>query len=137
MAARLYSRAGRQRQENRAKFSLARRSPALPRLGLKRRDAGLQRLVLLARQPGHFLAGLEDLAANRVELIEDTLGLGAEQGAELAAYPLGNAGGVVHEPRHLVEKPIVGLGHRNSPNGSVALGQTMAMATGCRKGRPG
>ena len=44
--------------------------------------------------------------------LEDPLGLGPEQGVELAPHALGDAGRVVHQPCHLVEKPVVGLGHR-------------------------
>ena len=36
----------------------------------------------------------------------------AEQGVELAPHALGDAGGVVHQARHLVENAVVGLGHR-------------------------
>ena len=35
----------------------------------------------------------------------------AEQGLDLAPHPLRGAGGVVHQPRHLVKEPVGGLNH--------------------------
>ena len=46
------------------------------------------------------------------EIVQPPLGLGAEQRVELAADALRDAGRIVHQPRHLVEEPVAGLGHR-------------------------
>src|SRR5580698_8433318 len=79
--------------------------------GLQRRDPGLQRLVFLARQPGHVLDRLELLALDDVEVAQDLFSLVAYDGIDLALDALGGAGGVVHQAADLVEKPIAGLGH--------------------------
>ncbi len=85
---------------------------AAAELCFQRGDARLQRFVLLARDPGHFLHRLEILALDHVEIAQDALGLALEQGVELAPHARSDAGGIVHQPRHLVENPAAGLGHR-------------------------
>src|SRR5215471_9885017 len=80
-------------------------------LGLERRDTSLECLVLLAREAGRLLDGLELLAPHDVEIAQNALSLAAEQRVELAPHARGDAGGVVHQPRHLVEKPVGRLGH--------------------------
>src|SRR5262249_17781390 len=81
-------------------------------LGLERGDARLQGLVLLAREPRHLLDRLEFLALDHVEVAQDAVGLVAEHGIEFAPHARGDAGRVVHQPRHLVEETVAGLGHR-------------------------
>src|SRR5262249_40235227 len=80
-------------------------------LGLERRDTSLECLVLLAREAGRLLDGLELLAPHDVEIAQNALSLAAEQRVELAPHARGDAGGVVHQPRHLGEKPGGRLGH--------------------------
>src|SRR5215472_16165470 len=90
----------------------ARRGPAArPELRLEGSDARLQGLVLLAGKPRHVLDSLELLALDQVEIGEPALGLGAEHGLDLAADTLRDAGGIVHQPRNLVEEAVAGLGH--------------------------
>src|SRR6185369_16135862 len=79
--------------------------------GLQRRNARLQRLVLLARQAGHLLHRLEFLALDHVEIAQDAFGLVAHDGVDLALDALRGAGGVVHQTADLIEKPVAGLGH--------------------------
>src|SRR5262245_3586290 len=81
-------------------------------LGFERGDARLQGLVLLAREPRHLLDRLEFLALDHVEVAQDAVGLVAEHGIEFAPHARGDAGRVVHQPRHLVEETVAGLGHR-------------------------
>src|SRR3954471_6623142 len=57
-------------------------------LFLERRNARLQDLVVLARQPGHFLDGLELLALDQVEVAQPLLGLSLEDRLDLAPDPL-------------------------------------------------
>ena len=59
----------------------------MPELGLQRRDTGLQRLVFLAREPGHLLDRLELLALDQIEVAQPFLRLGADQGVDLAPTP--------------------------------------------------
>src|SRR5215468_2729102 len=81
-------------------------------LGFERGDARLQGLVLLTREPRHLLDRLEFLALDHVEVAQDAVGLVAEHGIEFAPHARGDAGRVVHQPRHLVEETVAGLGHR-------------------------
>src|SRR5450830_1379438 len=100
------------------------------RLGLQRRDARLQGLVLLARQAGHFLDRLEFLALDHVEVAQDALGLGPEQSVEFAPHPLRDPGGIVHQARHLVKNAVAGLGHGLPPARFLT---TMAIrSSGCK-----
>src|SRR5450631_487066 len=80
-------------------------------LGLQHRDARLQRLVFLARQPRRVLDRLELLALDDIEVAQDLFGLIADHGVDLALDALGGAGGVIHQSPDLVEKPIAGLRH--------------------------
>src|SRR5499426_5196 len=121
--ARAYSGRVAERQGNKVRTALASGNPlrlarhwrgrlaALCKLGFKRGDAGLQGLILLARQPRHVLDRLELLALDHVEVAQDAVGLVADHGIELPPHPRGNAGGVVHQPRKLVEEAVAGLGH--------------------------
>src|SRR6202140_3593792 len=86
-------------------------SAGLAERRLQRRDAGLERFVFLARQAGHVLDRLEILALDHVEIAQDALRLVAEQRLDLAPHALRGAGGVVHQPRDLVEEPVCGLDH--------------------------
>src|SRR3954465_1892853 len=106
------------------------------KLGFERGNPDLERLVFLARQPGHVLDRLELLALDHVEIAEDALGLMAQHRVELAPHALGDAGRVVHQPRRLVKEPIAGLCHRRlRANWSDCTAQTMAIAPRNRKGR--
>src|SRR5215469_10126712 len=110
---------------------------ALIELGLERGDARLQGLVLLAGKLGHVAHGLELLALDQIEVGKPALRLAAEQGLDLAPHPLGDAGGIVHQPRDLVEEPIAGLRHgclRQRP-ADHRRSQTMATAAAGRKSR--
>src|SRR5205807_9313563 len=113
---------------------LPRRRTARPESGLQGGNARLEGLVLLAGKPGHFLDGLEFLALDHIEVVEPALGLAAERRFDLAADALRDTGGIVHQPRHLVEHPVAGLGHRLPPNFTAALlCSTMAIApSGCK-----
>src|SRR5580698_9602547 len=95
--------------------------------GLQRRDPGLQRLVFLARQPGHVLDRLELLALDDIEVAQDFFGLVAHHGIDLALDTLGRAGGVVHQPADLVKEPIAGLGHWGR-SASMWAANTLTMA---------
>jgi hypothetical protein len=53
----------------------------------QRGDARLQRLVLLARQPRHFLDRLEFLALDHIEVAQDAVGLVAEDGSNSRRTP--------------------------------------------------
>src|SRR5689334_18106387 len=75
--------------------------PGFAGRGFQRRDARGERLVFLARQPGHFLDRLELLALDHVEVAQHALGLIAQERVELASHALRDAGGVIHQPRHL------------------------------------
>ncbi len=77
----------------------------------KRGDSRLKRLVFFARKPCHILNGLEILALDHIQLAQNTLCLGAKQRLEFPAHTLGDAGGIVHKPRHLIKKPVCGLYH--------------------------
>jgi len=96
----------------------------------QRRNAGLQRLVFLAREAGHVLDRVELLALDQIEITQDALGLVADHGIDLALDALGRAGGVVHQAADLVEKPIVGLGHlKRSGHGRVSPRKTSSDKT--------
>src|SRR5947208_13996522 len=107
--------------------------PAAAELGLKRRDARLERLILFAREPRHVLDRLELLALDQIEVAQPALRLVAEHGVELTPHARRDAGGVVHQARHFVEKTVAGLGHRRPWMASNAA-QTMAIARRARKG---
>src|SRR5262249_45686822 len=117
---RAYSERDGERQETRAgaRWQEKRRRPkclwvaAGSELGFERGDARLQRLVLLAREARHVLDRLEFLAFDYVEVAQDAVGLVAEHGIEFAPHARGDASRVVHQPRHLVEETVAGLGHR-------------------------
>src|SRR4030081_2487964 len=98
-------------------------------LRFQHRDARLQRLVFLARQPRHVLDRLELLALDDIEVAQDFFGLVADDGVDLALDALGGAGGVVHQTADLVEKPIAGLGHleRSGRCKLIVTGMTMAI----------
>ena len=66
---------------------------------------------VLFYNPQHFLHRLEILAVHHVEIAQDALGLMFEQGIELAPDALRHTGGVVHQAGHLVENPVLRLGH--------------------------
>src|SRR5262245_7657627 len=87
-------------------LNLARRSAA--ELCLQRRNPRLQRLVLFARQAGHFLDRLEFLALDHVEIAQDAFGLVAHDGVDLALDALGRARGIVHQTADLVEEAVGG-----------------------------
>src|ERR1700719_4958776 len=87
------------------------RSAGLAKRSLQSGQACLERLVFLARQAGHVLDRLEFLALDHVEIAQDALRLVAKQRLDLAPHALRGAGGVVHQPRHLVEEPVCGLDH--------------------------
>src|SRR6185437_195015 len=103
----------------------ARSSPA--ELGLKCRDARFQRLVFLARQAGHVLDRFELLAFDQIHVAQEFFGLVAPERVDLALDALGGAGGVVHQPADLVEKPVVGLGHGEISVRGEPSGRTMAI----------
>src|SRR6202795_1428308 len=155
---RAYSGAGIEKQGMMARRSLGRNAPGLTALRdadrclsggrglgstglaerrLQRRDAGLERLVFLARQPGHVLDRLEILALDHVEIAQDALRLVAEQRLDLAPHALRGAGRIVHQPRDLVEEPVCGLDHGclRTPLAESRLicPQTMAMVRRARK----
>src|SRR5580698_10724268 len=116
---RAYSGAGFEKQGMMARRRLGRTVPGLTAASgaglaerrLQRGDACLVRLFLLARQAGHVLDRLEILALDHVEIAQNALRLVAEQRLDLAPHPLRGAGGVVHQPRDLVEEPVCGLDH--------------------------
>src|ERR1700686_356083 len=112
-------------------------SAGLAECRLQRRDAGLERLVFLTRQAGHVLDRLEILALDHVEIAQDALRLVAEQRLDLAPHALRGAGGVVHQPRDLVEEPVRGLDHGclRTPlkESRLICPQTMAMVRRARK----
>src|SRR5258708_36583195 len=62
--------------------SSGRRAPGRRRreLGLQGGNAGLERFVLLPRQPGHLLDGLELLAMDHAQAAQNPLPLGAHYG---------------------------------------------------------
>src|SRR6266851_5368731 len=95
----------------RLQAAIVRRRGGNAELGFQRRDARLQRLVLLARQPRHVLDRLELLALDDVEVAQDFFGLIADHRIDLTLDALGGTGGVIHQAPDLVEKPIAGLGH--------------------------
>src|ERR1700675_4265369 len=156
---RAYSGAGFEKQGTMARRSLGRNVPGLPAAGddaarclsrgrsagsaglaerrLQRRDAGLERLIFLARQAGHVLDRLEILALDQVEIAQDALRLVAEQRLDLAPHALRGAGRIVHQPRDLVEEPVCGLDHGclRTPLAESRLicPQTMAMVRRARK----
>src|SRR5262249_41210314 len=66
---------------------------------------------LLAREPRHLFDGLEFLALHHLELAQNALGLGAKERVELTPNAGSDAGRIVHQPRDLVEKAVLGLGH--------------------------
>src|ERR1700751_2795915 len=84
-------------------------------LGLQRQNPGLQTLVLLARDAGHVLDGLELLALDHVEVAQDLLGLGTPERIDLLFHALRRTGGIVHQAADLVKKGIGGLGHETTP----------------------
>src|SRR5580704_17567415 len=102
--------------------------PPVPQLGLERGEACLQGLVLLAGKPRHVLDGFEFLALDQIEILQPALSLGAEQGVELAPDALRDAGGIVHQPRDLVEETVAGLGHPCLPGSPNPLLDTPASA---------
>src|SRR5882762_9466409 len=53
-------------------------------LGFQGRNAGLQRLVFLAREAGHVLDRVELLALDEIEVAQDALSLVADHGIDLA-----------------------------------------------------
>src|SRR5216683_6606694 len=112
----------------RLQAAIVRRRGGNAELGFQRRDARLQRLVLLARQPRHVLDRLELLALDDVEVAQDLFGLIADHGVDLTLDALGGAGGVVHQAPDLVEKPVAGLGHLENAPLFVANGTGKTMA---------
>src|SRR5262245_32514953 len=82
---------------------------------LQRRNPCLERLVFLARQPGHLLDRLKFFTLDNVEIAQNAFGLTTEQGIELTPHPLRHPCGVIHQARHFVEKSVAGLGHASSP----------------------
>src|ERR1700690_1910063 len=105
-----------------------RRRGGTAEFGLQHRDARLQRLVFLARQPRHVLDRLELLALDDVEVAQDFFGLIADYGIDLALDALGGSGGVVHQAPDLVKKPIAGLGHRGNLRSAAKGSATQTMA---------
>src|SRR6185295_13123417 len=84
-------------------------------LHLEFRKPGRQPLVFIARLRRHFLDGLEFLACDDVEIAQNALRLGLEDGLDLFAHAARDAGGVVHQPRHLVEETVGRLHHEGAP----------------------
>src|SRR6202011_4519582 len=127
MARLIAARTGKNKKaKGRSKSRRASRSGLADRR-FERGDARGECLVLFARQPGHFLDRLELLALDHVEVAQHALGLIAQQRVELAPHALGNAGGVVHQPRHLVVEPVARLGHGFAPNLSITMGAAPAV----------
>src|SRR5262245_25503841 len=98
-----------------------------PEFGFKDGDARLQRLVFLARQARHVLDRLELLALDDVEIAQEFFGLVAHHRVELALHALCRTRGVIHQATDLVEKPVVGLGHGETPAAQEPLQQWRSM----------
>mgnify|MGYP006915228687 CR=1 FL=1 len=61
---------------------------------------------------GHGLDGLELVAPDEVHVLQESLGLGLHDRVDLIAGPLHRTGGIRHQAGDIVEKLVVGLGHR-------------------------
>src|SRR5215467_13918855 len=104
------------------------------KLGLQGRDPCLEGLVLLAGELGHLSHGLKLVAQHDIKIAQDPLSLSPEDSVELPSHALGDACGIIHEPRHIVEKTVRRLRHCSPPSDQgCALRQRMGTGPQARK----